>query len=1431
MSPLGGMPAPGGARSPIPDTPQPINMDYGKSYGELTVSSKSSRRHRQRSRRRDKCRANPATIFASRQAGPLTGTPIHSPNSAQRIKHTSNRLGSHHQSRPGAFKAVEIPGVPASKSIMESHRQRSPPSKHGDRRQQPVRQVKLIQSIEHQVNLNDPDPASYSWDEPLMFDVKTDRYRRRSMSRNLFGSKSSPAHESDTSYLPEHTAPPSDTEASPLFKKSKPQRKRQPVVNQDDTVISYVDQADVVGSHARSPTIASVKRELTAAIDVASHHLMRSRQPFSESGDILPGSSSEFLTAENGALRRHLARLENLLLESQQIAEINNRDRERWYQRTMEIIGRVLPTGSAMLEGTGYGNQIEENMASARIAGNAISTRAFNVHGHNGAISYQPPRQPQPTIQQYSTHTLSAAQPSPPVGRVVDPHSQLAHSSQADMPQPNKLLRRESRADNVGEASTSSSARPEDIGSHSDNSPRRMAQSVERNLPQGFTTLPERSQSAKRSTSRCNGEEARDDPARAISTHAAGTGRMSSARIDDTVEEPEPKRAMKKVTNQAKESNQFQEGQNANMMGHRDHAFAQDMLSSGQNPVKGDWNTVTRGRIDRIGPENNGQSNIVRPTSESSRDREFSRETSELPDPDVLLQQFRESQRAQPFGPNGLNPTTKVQGANSASTSDSSVRRTKQPHTVKPVELPKDRFARGSEEPVLQRPHHEGLAARTRDSAAERARESGTVQVSSSMEKDPKSISGPSVQTSLPSLFDITLRPKGPILATQKPARGAHYAWRTDNPQIATIQRWIQLCQCPDLPEYFTDPAHARPRLSTWPHSKEQFLEHCKRIINCPGHLHITRQTCRSICEAECPVYMAELRQGGRHLEQGNESSRPIAGNGYDKDVEETLAFADAFLAGESNQDSHNRELDGNQYHEHGTIPSHVWYKKDQPRPQSRPPRPSSLQSELFLTPEDHTPTRHKTHAASKPPATPINNEYKSQIRTGKAVTLSTDRKKKRAGKLARRRARRLRTPISFPSPTQARISQAVQGPSGTFASVESPEAHNSLRTPTSTNPKKRAASTEPSLDSIEQRKKTRDLTLAQKEVSSEAVKGESKVKRTCSPTHHTDHKAKQQAGSKRAGIDGYPLPSSSVQDGSQVGGDGVADGRPSKVKSKGTKFQPGGSMHSDPAPILASEHISSNRAKLNSDVTAQRPSYKYLPGIFPMIARGEEPQLLPTTTKAVPKKSSSSTVDPRPAKAQESRGLNSSHPLGHHKGDYNRSKEPAHGLAIPKSREETIHDRHDTGPPYSPPVSPATAVKRAIAKHPRLPVVATDQATQSEQHEPKSRTASNDVSIGTRPSSKDTAARRSRLTKPSIEEQQASKPKLKRYVPHNKRTTNEELITIGRYNLSYDRHISAPYAFTWYGKLYTEYHYLLNEADAHGRRWDDREKKRLISR
>ena len=82
---------------------------------------------------------------------------------------------------------------------------------------------------------------------------------------------------------------------------------------------------------------------------------------------------------------------------------------------------------------------------------------------------------------------------------------------------------------------------------------------------------------------------------------------------------------------------------------------------------------------------------------------------------------------------------------------------------------------------------------------------------------------------------------------------------------------------------------------------------------------------------------------------------------------------------------------------------------------------------------------------------------------------------------------------------------------------------------------------------------------------------------------------------------------------------------------------------------------------------------------------------------------------------------------------------------------------------------------------------------------------------------------------KPTLQERKRRHPELSRDVPRNQRLSDRRLIEIGKRLNSYQRHVGAPYAFSWRGRLFAEYDYLLTRLNADGSHgWDAKEKARV---
>ena len=85
------------------------------------------------------------------------------------------------------------------------------------------------------------------------------------------------------------------------------------------------------------------------------------------------------------------------------------------------------------------------------------------------------------------------------------------------------------------------------------------------------------------------------------------------------------------------------------------------------------------------------------------------------------------------------------------------------------------------------------------------------------------------------------------------------------------------------------------------------------------------------------------------------------------------------------------------------------------------------------------------------------------------------------------------------------------------------------------------------------------------------------------------------------------------------------------------------------------------------------------------------------------------------------------------------------------------------------------------------------------------------------------------RKRRPSLQERKRRQPELPRDVPRHQRLSDRRLIEVGKRLNRYQRHVGAPYTFSWRGRLFAEYDYLLtrlNADESHG--CDAKEKARV---
>ncbi|KAL8719892.1 MAG: hypothetical protein Q9225_003170 [Loekoesia sp. 1 TL-2023] len=1498
----------------------------------------------------------------SRQCQQPMRTSPKPPRPARHGKHCSHRSESKRRSAPASFIAVHIP----------SQRQALDNSQHRVRRHQPVREVKVIQSIEHQVDPLNPSHTPYPWDDPLISDASHHRFPTHTDQHE---SGTHHFQESDDSFTPTDSGPVSEIEASPLKEKRKIQRKRHNVRNRHDNVPQAADCANHIDVFYRSSSpITRVKRELTAALDVALFQVSSNRTP-GDSDDILQGTASDFHVAEVRTLRRQIAHLAKLLQEERIVAEANKQDRELWYERAKGLLDRIMPTRSITpqtLQELGPVNQPEESMGHIRRAGDVSSTKYPNSIRHIGishldtsstfpmqhTSQFQRPSVQStnlpfpPTCTQQSTsngnpcgratkrrqpreeghsiqaqpHARSYPSAPPAVTRCASGHQPGDYSS-PNTPHFPKRLRAHNTAISSVQFSTPST--PCNKRLHRGD---RHSLHVDSLLPHTRESNPPNSQPLYGTPSyviaeytkgsiRSPIDQEKTANANPLSdTVAYAVSRENALAVDnkDTVEETIPNHENAKRTNARDKQRSCSKRRETGQTDRENLIVVQEQQC--QNPEdRGDGQRETaRRQAERTRPAMDNQENIDRSAEEDGKKDEVSRATSELPDLNILLQESLSVRtRTQPVvakqsDQEALAQTSNLsigsQGTDTDITTSSKPLPSPSTHgkrlsSTNPTQCPQFHQYIDREEPASKRPCHRNSniskvnfkshcaqqedhndQASTHDHRGEQGLPS-EITASSSTQAKVRIPTGPKHRPTLSSRNDVRVQSRGlcsetsqlrvqRAINTSRPRNqqphgknqappnqpwNKHRLQREISMPRPNLQRWNQSCRCSELPDYFYERAHIKPSLSTWSWGKEEFLTHCKQIIECPGHLHITRETCREIYRTERSGFEEKLIQKGHLSEPEHNSETHLSVNGtLDKDVEKAYTFANGFLAESTGQEAHTQHTIQPDSCDHGTIPSYVWYRKDQPRPQSRqaPILPQS-ERELDRIIGATIAAKSDSQAIVKSSTAPVHNKDQHANIADKTEALVPNSATRSD---TEQLPGNLPTPLCSSSAPQSNMTQAVRIEDG-INNTSSPslvglsKKTSLLPTPPPGKPQKPVNRAGPSPDSAKKSKKRKHVNNERmpsgfKSHDPAETSGKAPVGgQQCSTTTHvrnqsgnrkdTDGQAPNDSFNLSQSIPQQPHQSNTHDHGSwrhptlHNGDEDFGSEQPARSILDNVIVIPRETQH-DQVPI--GQRSSRDRAR------SERSSDSQADGHDPAI---DNPRRLCSTTSPSHRKknpqrkvSKESAVvrndlpnlmcrmgNPSPQRASKPRNDHLSTlatPRTHH------SKATADEAAAPKPYDSSIYRRHDTEPVRSPELtSPATAVKRATAKTSRLPLFSSNLATMSQQKEPLSHTSASALQIKQSRSTNPVVGER-RSKKLSVEEQQLRRPRLDRYVPHDERTSNQELIKIGRYARRYDRHISAPYAFRWDGKLFSEYRYLVNKTDEDGEGWNKMVRKRL---
>ena len=185
---------------------------------------------------------------------------------------------------------------------------------------------------------------------------------------------------------------------------------------------------------------------------------------------------------------------------------------------------------------------------------------------------------------------------------------------------------------------------------------------------------------------------------------------------------------------------------------------------------------------------------------------------------------------------------------------------------------------------------------------------------------------------------------------------------------------------------------------------------------------------------------------------------------------------------------------------------------------------------------------------------------------------------------------------------------------------------------------------------------------------------------------------------------------------------------------------------------------------------------------------------------------------------------------------DSTLTEQHINGAQSLRRHAKSIRRRHATEPPHSPKLMTPVKALRNLPQNPtREPLFPIPNLNTLNHQTPTSPVVGppNNPPSTARPlwqrTPPPTPPNTRRKNYVPADERKQSKPVLSRHVPPRDREPDEKLIEYGRLKCTYDRHLAAPYAFRWCGKLYHEYRYLVGLRGKGGELlWDEALGRRL---
>ncbi|KAL8963599.1 MAG: hypothetical protein Q9193_000166 [Seirophora villosa] len=277
-----------------------------------------------------------------------TNSPWRNSNPAKSTPKSGRRRGSHGRQAVSAFEAVHIPKSSICKRAAGAERI-NPNGVQGQvRRRQPPRQAKPWPSVEVPLNQVDGEDTPYPWDEPVVYDTNHIRQWEIDNVLNGFEPRASPARERDETFDPDSSMPASDVDTTPFNHRRRSTRMGQNDDGQpESSAAAERRRYRTRSSNSCSSTATRFKREVTAAIDYVSTHIVDLTGNDNES---LPTSERESHIHRIGILTRQLAQMKAWLQEEPELAAANRMECEALLASADALVRKLHSAKTAGLQ-------------------------------------------------------------------------------------------------------------------------------------------------------------------------------------------------------------------------------------------------------------------------------------------------------------------------------------------------------------------------------------------------------------------------------------------------------------------------------------------------------------------------------------------------------------------------------------------------------------------------------------------------------------------------------------------------------------------------------------------------------------------------------------------------------------------------------------------------------------------------------------------------------------------------------------------------------------------------------------------------------------------------------------------------------------------------------------------------------------------------